>query len=230
MKPAYWARSAHKWIGLVVGVQALLWMISGVYMTVVPLEIIHGDHLAHVRGTPLQVAATRIEPATLQQSFPGLTSLKLKTLLGREVYEVRQGKRLSLVDAHTGAQISPLKEADARALAKAAYQGDASVRAVDWVTRAPQEVASRPVPMWAVHFDDRGQTTLYFSPDNGELLARRHSLWRWFDFLWMFHIMDYDTRSDVNNSLLRVAAIGGLLFALSGAWLLVYSFRRRSAA
>lgn len=230
MKPAYWARSAHKWIGLVVGVQALLWMISGVYMTVVPLEIIHGDHLAHVRGMPLQVAAQRIEPATLQQTFPGITSVKLKTLLGREVYEVRQVKRLSLVDAHTGAQISPLKEADARALAKAAYQGDASVRAVDWVTRAPQEVASRPVPMWAVHFDDRGQTTLYFSPDSGELLARRHSLWRWFDFLWMFHIMDYDTRSDVNNSLLRVAAISGLLFALSGAWLLFYSFRRRSAA
>ena len=38
MKPAFWARRAHKWIGLVIGVQALLWMLSGVYMTVVPLE------------------------------------------------------------------------------------------------------------------------------------------------------------------------------------------------
>lgn len=33
MKPAFWARRAHKWIGLVIGVQALLWMLSGVYMT-----------------------------------------------------------------------------------------------------------------------------------------------------------------------------------------------------
>jgi hypothetical protein len=230
MKPAYWARSVHKWIGLIVGVQALLWMISGVYMTVVPLEIIHGDHLAHVRGAPLEISTTRTDPASLQQRFPELTGLKLKTLLGRDVYEVRQGKRLDLVDARTGIQISPLKEADALALAKDAYQGDAPVRAVEWVTQAPQEVATRPVPMWAVHFADRGQTTLYVSPDSGELLARRHSLWRWFDFLWMFHIMDYDARSDVNNSLLRVAAISGLLFALSGAWLLFYSFRRRSAA
>ena len=115
-------------------------------------------------------------------------------------------------------------------LAEQAYQGEAKVRAVEWVTRAPQEVASRPVPMWAVHFADRGDTTLYFSPDSGELLARRHSLWRWFDFLWMFHIMDYDTRSDVNNTLLRVAAASGLLFALSGVWLLLYSFRQRRAA
>ena len=33
MKLPYWVRRTHKWIGLIVGVQALLWMISGVYMT-----------------------------------------------------------------------------------------------------------------------------------------------------------------------------------------------------
>lgn len=40
--------------------------------------------------------------------------------------------------------------------------------------------------------------------------------------------MDYDTRDDVNNNLLRVAAGTGLVFALSGAWLVFYSFRRRA--
>ncbi|HYG07095.1 MAG TPA: PepSY domain-containing protein [Stenotrophomonas sp.] len=229
MKAAFRARSLHKWIGLIMGVQALLWMISGVYMTVVPLEIIHGDHLAHVRGKPLQAATARIEADALHQRYPGLTALKLKRLLGREVYELQTGGRSALVDAATGAQISPLERADAIAVATALYQGDGVVRAAELVTRAPQEVVTRPVPMWAVHFADRGQTTLYLSPDNGELLARRHSLWRWFDFLWMFHIMDYDTRSDVNNPLLRVAAISGLLFVLSGAWLLYFSFRRRPA-
>ncbi|QLQ29147.1 MAG: PepSY domain-containing protein [Pseudoxanthomonas sp.] len=116
------------------------------------------------------------------------------------------------------------------ALAKDVYQGQAPVARVEWVTQAPQEVATRPVPMWAVHYADAGETTLYFSPYSGELLARRHSLWRWFDFLWMFHIMDYEARSDVNNTLLRVASAVGLVFVLSGAWLLFYSFRRRAAA
>jgi hypothetical protein len=55
-------------------------------------------------------------------------------------------------------------------------------------------------------------------------------LWRWFDFLWMFHIMDYETRDDVNNNLLRVASATGLAFALSGIWLLLYSFSRRKQA
>ncbi len=42
--------------------------------------------------------------------------------------------------------------------------------------------------------------------------------------------MDYEKRTDVNNTLLRVAAASGLLFALSGAWLLFYSFTRRRSA
>lgn len=230
MKPAFWARRAHKWIGLIVGVQALLWMISGVYMTVVPLQIIHGDHLTHGHDESLAAATPRIDQSALMSRYPGITSLKLKRLLEREVYEIRQGRQASLIDAASGERISPLERAAVAELARKAYQGEAAVTGVEWITRAPQEVATRPVPMWAVRFADRGETTFYFSPDTGDLLARRHSLWRWFDFLWMFHIMDYQARSDVNNTLLRVAASIGLLFALSGAWLTFYSFRRRRSA
>lgn len=230
MKPVFWARRAHKWIGLIVGVQALLWMISGVYMTVVPLQIIHGDHLMHGHSESLAAATPRIAQSALMSRYPGITSLKLKRLLDREVYEIRQGRQASLIDAASGERITPLERATVAELARKAYQGDAAVTGVEWITQAPQEVAKRPVPMWAVRFADSGATTFYFSPDTGDLLARRHSLWRWFDFLWMFHIMDYQERSDVNNTLLRIAASIGLLFALSGAWLVFYSFRWRRSA
>lgn len=230
MKPAFWARRVHKWIGLVVGVQALLWMISGVYMTSISLNIIHGDHLAEAHREPLALTAPLVSPEALQQRYPEMRGFRLKQLLGRDVFEVRLTDGNQLIDASTGAPASPLGRAEVTALAKAHYKGDAEVASVSWVTRAPREVAARPVPMWAVHFSDRGATTLYFSPDTGELLARRHELWRWFDFLWMFHIMDYESRTDVNNALLRTASIIGLAFALSGVWLLFYSFRMRGSA
>jgi hypothetical protein len=230
MQKSFWVRRAHKWIGLVIGVQALFWMISGLYMVVVPLEVIHGDHLAHVHGEPLQPGAARFASADLARQYPGMTSVKLKTLGEREVYEVRQDTRATLVDAASGVKISPVPEATVRELALAAYTGEGSITKVEWITKAPQEVGRRPVPMWAVHFDDSGKTAFYYSPETGELLARRHELWRWFDFVWMFHIMDYEAREDVNNTLLRVASITGLLFALSGAWLLLYSFNRRKRA
>ena len=81
-----------------------------------------------------------------------------------------------------------------------------------------------------VEFADRNETTLYVSATNGDLLAKRHDLWRWFDFFWMLHIMDYDERSDANNTLLRVSSAIGLLFAVTGVWLLFYSFKRRRPA
>ncbi len=230
MKPAFWARRAHKWIGLIIGVQALLWMISGVYMTVVPLDVIHGDHLAHVHGDPLPPQAARVDADVLVARYPQLQSFRLKHVLDREVYEVRQADARFLVDAASGERMPPLDRDAAITLARSLYQGKGEVTRVEWVTRAPSEVKTRPVPMWAVHFADSGDTTLYLSPDNGELLARRHSLWRWFDFVWMLHIMDYDNRTDVNNTLLRVASVVGLGFALSGVWLLFYSFGKRRQA
>jgi uncharacterized iron-regulated membrane protein len=230
MKPAFWARRAHKWIALIVGVQALLWMISGLYMTSISIDIIHGDHLAHTQTKPLSPTASRLDIDALSASYPGLTDLRLTRFLGREVYEVQQGGDVALVDARSGEQLSPLTEAAARRLALSLYQGEAPIRTAELISEAPQEVATRPVPMWRVEFADNSETTLYLSPHTGELLAKRHDLWRWFDFLWMFHIMDYEERSDVNNTLLRVAASVALLFALSGIWLLFYSFSKRRSA
>ena len=230
MKPAFWARRAHKWIALIVGVQALFWVLSGLYMTAISIDVIHGDHLAHGEAKPLDAAAPRLEMAALTTAYPGLTGVRLKHLLDREVYEVRQGDVVALVDARTGVALSPLPKDMAIRVAQSLYRGNGEIRSIELITKAPQEVATRPVPMWRVEFDDTSETTLYLSPATGDLLAKRHDLWRWFDFLWMFHIMDYEDRSDVNNTLLRVAASIGLLFALSGLWLLFYSFSRRRTA
>ena len=39
------SRKIHKWIALIVGIQLFLWALSGFYMVVVDLDIIHGDML-----------------------------------------------------------------------------------------------------------------------------------------------------------------------------------------
>jgi hypothetical protein len=42
--------------------------------------------------------------------------------------------------------------------------------------------------------------------------------------------MDYENRQDAHNPLLITAQISGLLFAISGLWLLIYSFSRSRRA
>ena len=230
MRPVLWARRTHKWIALVVGVQALLWMISGLYMTAISIDTIHGDHLVHRDIKALSATSPVLHPDVLAQRYPGLTGFRLKRFMNREVFELRQGNQSLLVDAHTAAGITPLGEAMARTLAQSYYIGNAPIRMIEQLQKAPQEVSNRPVPVWRVEFADRNETTLYLSPHTGELLAKRHDLWRWFDLFWMLHIMDYEERSDVNNLLLRITSAVGTVFALTGLWLLVYSFSRRRVA
>lgn len=230
LKTALWARRSHKWIAIVIGVQALLWMLSGLYMTAISIDVIHGDHLVEADLQPLSPSALLIDLARLSAQFPGMTGFRLKRFMGREVYEVHVPDQAVMVDAQSGARLSPLNEVAARRLAASLYRGNAPILTAELLTKAPREVSNRPVPLWRISFADSSETALYLSPHTGDLLAKRHTLWRWFDLLWMLHIMDYQERSDVNNTLLRVAGAIGLVFALSGVWLLFYSFRTRRSA
>ena len=45
------ARKTHKWLGLFIGIQIVIWSLSGLYMTAVHIDTIHGDHLIRSPGT-----------------------------------------------------------------------------------------------------------------------------------------------------------------------------------
>ena len=99
--------------------------------------------------------------------------------------------------------------------------------AVAAVEKAEGEIRGATLPLWRVDLDDRWQSSVYVDPVTGRIVAARNTLWRIYDFFWMLHIMDYDTRDDFNNNLLRSASGVGWFIGLSGLWMLFYSFRRR---
>ena len=230
MIPARLSRTLHKWVALVVGAQALLWIVSGFYMVVVDLDFIHGDSLVRNLSTPPQRTESWLPLNVLRMRFPGMEQIRIKGLpdFDQPLYEIRAEGKIFLVDAINGQILSPLEASRITALARQYYAGRGSPASITLLTgEPPLEIQSRPLPLWRVQFDDWHQTTLYIHPDSGELVTRRHRLWRWFDALWMLHIMDYEERTDVNNVLLRAATIAGLALAASGLWLLYFSFGRR---
>ena len=106
------ARKTHKWLALIIGLQAVFWTISGVYMTAIHIDTIHGDHL--VRPASRQPIALHglVEPGSL---IPGGTrSVKLETQLGQPVYIVDAVPGRMLFDARTGELLAPLGEDAAR--------------------------------------------------------------------------------------------------------------------
>ncbi|WP_313472654.1 PepSY domain-containing protein [Brevundimonas sp.] len=221
------ARKAHKWLSLIIGVQALFWVVSGLYMTAVHIDIIHGDHLVRTPvAEPISMGGL-VDPAVIVKNAGGAQSLRLDQQLGQPVYIVSQTSGRSLFDARSGEKLPLIDEAGARQRAEQFYAGDGGVREMELLYEIPGEIRGRPAPIWRVQFEGLWRPTLYISPQTGELVAKRHDLWRTFDFVWMFHIMDYETRDNVNNLLLKIATWMMVATSLTGAWLLLYSFRRK---
>ena len=233
LKPAVIVRNLHKWLGLIVGLQILIWLATGLYMVVVNIDFIHGDPLVkNMQDTVVVPDNKLLSVASLRARYPDATRIGLKPLMGKTFYSVTTANNRYLLDPETGTVQSPLGEEAARDIAKYHFTGEAPVISATLITsNPPMEIQTRRLPLWRVDFDDRFSTSFYIDPQNGSLVTRRHLYWRIFDFLWMLHIMDYEDRSDAHNLLLITAQVTGLTFAITGLWLLFYSFsgRRRKS-
>lgn len=220
-------RRTHKWIALFMGFQVVLWTLTGFYMVVVHIDTIHGDHLVRAPlARPYELEGLA-PPSRIVAAAPGTSEVRLQRHFDKPVWRAETPEGPALYDARTGNRLAPPGEQDIRALARRIFTGQGNIVAVKLLTEAPQEMQSRKPPYWQVEFEGWNRPTLYLSPATGELLSRRHALWRVFDFAWMLHIMDYDERTNVNNPLLRVATWSAFAMAVSGAWLLIWSFPRR---
>ena len=227
MKAVKLSRKIHKWVALFLGIQLFLWALSGFYMVVVHLDIIHGDML--VKNAQQNINHNDRFDVPLEQLmalYPDAHSITLKAMMSRPVYQVT-GKNTVLLDARDGQQLSPLDKNTATDVAMYHYAGKGEVRHVELLeSDPPTELQARLLPLWRVDFDDIWNSSFYVDPYTGEFTTRRHTLWRVFDFMWMLHVMDYDERADINNVVLRVFSVLGAFLGLSGVWLLFYSFKK----
>jgi uncharacterized iron-regulated membrane protein len=229
MKLSLLSRSVHKWLALFVGLQLLVWAITGFYMVAIDLDFIHGDSLVRNLRTPVGSTQRVLPVAQIAAQYPeiSLVSLHALPVLSTPVYELTAAGRRVLVDAMSGQQLSPLSSGMIRQLARSYYAGNGQLSAVQLLEHeVPMEVRGRAAPLWRADFDDWLETTLYLHPDTGALVARRHRLWRWYDFLWMLHIMDYGEREAPIGVVPRVATVLGTVTIASGVWLLYFSFWR----
>ena len=217
-RPAVVAYKLHKWFGLFVGLQVLIWLASGLYMVVVDIDFIHGDPL--VRNMQQAVTlpdASRLSVATLRGRYPEAARIGFRPVMGKTHFTVTTLDGRYLLDPQSGELVSPLDEETAREIAKFHFNGDAAISRASLITsNPPMEIQTRRLPLWRIDFDDRFSTSFYVDPYTGSLATRRHQYWRVFDFMWMLHIMDYEERTNAHNALLIAVELNGLVLAVTG--------------
>ncbi len=234
-------RKTHRWLGLIIGVQFLFWTVSGIYFSWTNLDEIHGD-FEKKQPSLLTADSTFVSPSLLIEQLQKIKpvekiiSFKLINILNAPVYQLiyedhqsTKHQSVQLADAKTGNFRPPLTEKEAIHLAAAHFNGTANVKSTTYITSvdAYHEYRENPLPAYAVSFDNKNKTTIYVATELGTVEKFRNHPWRWFDWLWMTHTMDYATRDNFNNLLLRIFSVMGLLTVLSGFALFIFTFKTK---
>jgi len=237
-------RKTHRYLGLFIGVQFLLWTLGGLYFSWSNIDDIHGDHLKRPAGAmppSLSLVSPSVPMLALSQR-PGqatgatdsVMSVQLIEVLGQPVYQLNYRMQhgnghamphTQLADARTGRLRGELTKAEAVAVAQQGFAGPSAVEQVEYLTttNGHHEYREKPLPAYAVTFRQPAHATVYVAAGMGTVQTVRTDSWRIFDVLWMLHTMDYEGRDDMNNSILRAFSVLGLLTVASGFALYVVS-------
>jgi DUF971 family protein len=214
----------HKWLALLVGVQMLFWVASGLFFAIFPIERVRSEHrLADHAVVALDIAKlpSAADIAALLPASPSKLSFE-RDARGHAVAVAEFGDgRAALIDLETRRVLSPLTELDAIAIARAAIADAPQVRQARLVdTESPQYRGA--LPAWRIAFADDEGLAVYVAADTGRVTARRSDLWRVYDALWALHIMDWRDHENFNNGLLIAASLLSLIVVIAGFILFPY--------
>ena len=213
-------RRIHKWIGLVLGLQFVIWAVSGATMALLDMDTVAGGRApAAVASRSLLVQDSAWPQVRQSLGAQPVTAVALRPLLDRHVFEVGTPTGMRLFDAEDGRPIA-VDGVLAMRVAKESYAGRGRIVSVAALRELELAVREHKLPIWRVDFADDADSSFYVSGETGALLERRNDTWRIWDFVWMLHNMDYVNRTSFNHPLIVVLAFGIIWLAITGFWLL----------
>ncbi|CAM4045427.1 PepSY domain-containing protein [Pseudoalteromonas byunsanensis] len=223
--------SLHKWLSLLVGIQLLIWLGTGLYFNLMDHQKASGAvHLRPVNHNA-STSPTQLIPFD-QLAFDGAKQIKLLWILGHPYYQLTfesgphayQHKSVTLVDAKSGA-VRPLSETLVRTIAVKSYDGAVNIISANLLTPPIDELPREENPVWQVKFDDANNTNVYIDANSGAVLAHVNDDRRLKDLMLMLHFMDYFNTGGFNHWLIIVFAIASLLLSMTGITWLVERFK-----
>lgn len=238
----HFLRKAHRYLGFCIGIQFLFWTLGGLYFSWTKIEEVRGEHLRKKPET-LKIDGNLISPQIIvdkirqTENAAGVTKIQLIEILDKPFYEIKfqagDKQKTMIANAFDGEIRPRVTQEEAEKIASDALVNPLKVKQTSYFTEenigGHHEYRSGALPVWAVNFDSADDLVVYVGAENGQIGSFRTNEWRVFDFLWMLHTMDYNERDNINNYMLRIFSIFGIITILSGFLLFFVSspvFRR----
>jgi len=218
----------HKWVGLLIGVQVLLWLSSGLVISLLdPVKVSGRQWALATLAEPQFIGPTPLlEPAELAaEHMQDAIGIELTIRHGKPVYVIRNTDGETLISGNDGSIIT-FEKADAEKLARQDFSGDGEIMSIAQGMAPDMETRKHSGVYWRVGFSDKANTAIYIAASTGKILERRNSYWRVRDFFWMLHIMDYSGRQNFYHPLIISVALVAIWLGITGFLLLFRSFSR----
>ena len=157
-------RKIHKLLGYLLAIQIFAWLLGGFVMSAIPLEKVHGKHLAHRQlDNPFKRADYSADLNLITKSQGTLSSIAFKHMLDIPIIKV-QGDNAAWFNGRTGEALAAPNETLIRKQANAHYLGNGKINAVQLLAKGPREIGYIE-NVWAVTYNDWCSTCLlYTSP------------------------------------------------------------------
>lgn len=206
-------RKAHRYLGLFIGIQFLFWTISGMYFSWTNIDNIHGDQYRNQNYQPKMFNGL-INPSQLNIN-KGIHTIAIRDINNTPHYWVNN---IQLYNALNGDLKNSISKEEALYIANNHMKSDLVVKTIKQIKEVDKhhEYREKLLPAYVISYKTDEALKAYVSIKDGKFQTVRHRSWRWFDFLWMTHTMDYEGRDNFNTLLLRIFSLLGLITVFSG--------------
>lgn len=206
-------RKTHRYLGLFLGIQFLFWTVSGLYFSWTDIDEIHGDQFKNLEYQQ-KAFNNLISPSDLKVQ-KGINTIELRDINNSPYYWINKEQ---LYNAINGSLKTNITKEEALYIAKNYMKEGLEVSSIDKIDKTGKhhEYREKLLPAYVISYKSDEALKAYISITDGKFQTVRHRDWRWFDFLWMTHTMDYQGRDNFNNIVLRAFSLLGLITVLSG--------------
>lgn len=220
-------RIVHKWVGLMVGVQVLIWVFSGMLISLLDTNIVNGS------ATRANISAN--SKLNAPQNLASLTDIafklnepvikvSLESVFDQPIYRITTTNGALLFNALSGEQFN-ISANEAQQQALLSYKGSGKLLKSEFLVSGSEETFNSP--MWRFDFSDESKTRVYVAASDGTIIAHRNDQRQLVDFLLMLHFMEYFGTQGFNSPWIIFIAFLTLWLTISGLLLVKTTFSKR---
>jgi hypothetical protein len=206
-------RNTHKYLSILISIQLLLWTISGIYFAFNQIELVRGEQYRLPQAFSVDLSKVNLV-------LDSVKSIQVARRFGEEILIVRKETGTEYLNLE-GVALEKLSKTQATSIVSAVTS--LTPLAVEEINdpEPGSEYRGRNLPLFKVITQDQenDEINVYVDAISGQVVAIRSEQWRLWDLMWGLHIMDWETRDEINNWLLKLFSVLALISSLTGVFI-----------